>query len=843
MRSSPIGLEDAFAQARPRATLEESTALAELEERLFARTDDRPRLSRYHLQQVLGAGAMAVVYAAHDPELDRPVAVKLMQWRPTCPEMERQQLLVEAQLLARISHPHVVSVYDVGQYRPEDLPDTVHEDIAAEGFYVVMERVYGVDLGEWLARERPSLRTILEVFTAAGRGLSYAHSQGVVHRDFKPSNVLIGDDGTVKVVDFGLALSIRSRMMQEATREDVAGGDDETTAVVGTPAYMAPEQQLGRLVDHRADQFSFCATLAEALYGQRLFQGHDFDDLLSAKTSRHRVVRQPVKIPRYLRRAIDRGLHPDPARRFPSMDALLEAIAPRRRHKAIWGVVPAVAAAGVAGWLSLSSGTEALDECSRDGAEALSDAWDSSRRKVLTAAFVEASPARGAEIARRAASGLDDYAERWDNARSQTCRDTPADSRERTLRLSCLEHQRVSLEALVGAFVDADAAAVGNALRAIAELDAPSDCAEIDPDDGALDPRRKAFDKAMARARALQLAARYGEAMAQAELAQREAEAMEDPALVAEAKVRRGYILDRTAQPDEAYALLEEAYFEADRAGAPLVAARAATLLVSSFAGVSQALERAKTWARHARAQLTRHGGDRDTEEVLEGNLGIAYAMAQRNGEALQHFQRALQMRELETPDGDWRTAAYLDNIGLVHLATDDLDAAEAAHRKAYELLVRDFGPDDKKVALVLNNLGQVTRRRGDAEAARRHSEEALSLVTGGADRYPHVEVASRVNLGQALIDLGRTEEALAHLEEALALLDGIVPPTHPTVFDVRAITAEAYHAAGRLDDARAELQSLLEDMAAAGRQEDSTAEMAAKTLEAVMADLMRDAG
>ena len=839
MRSSRTGLEDAFAQARPRSTLEESTALAELEARLFAKAEGRPRLSRYHLQQVLGAGAMAVVYAAHDPELDRPVAVKLMQWRPACPEMERQQLLVEAQLLARISHPHVVSVYDVGQYCPEDLPDNVHEDIASEGFYVVMERVYGVDLGEWLTRERPSLSRILEVFTAAGRGLSYAHSQGVVHRDFKPSNVLIGDDGTVKVVDFGLALSIRSRMMAEATREDVPGLDDETTAVVGTPAYMAPEQQLGRLVDHRADQFSFCASLAEALYGQRVFQGRSFDDLLSAKTSRHRVVRQPVRIPRYLRRAIDRGLHPDPAKRFTSMDALLEAIAPRRRTKAVWAVaIPAVLAVGATAAWALLPGAETGEACTEDGAEALTEAWDSSRRKVLTAAFVEASPGRGAEIARRTATGLDGYAKQWGQAHAETCRDTPADSAERALRLSCLEQQRVSLEALVGAFVDADAAAVGNALRAIAELDAPADCAEIDPADTTHDPRRKAFDKAMARARALQLAVRYSEALAQAELAQREAEAMEDPALVAEAKVRRGYILDRTARPEDADALLEEAYFEADRAGAPLVAARAATLMVSSFSGVSQQLERAKTWARHARAQLTRNGGDRDTEEVLEGNLGIAYAMAQRHSEALQHFQRALQMRELETPEGDWRTAAYLDNIGLVHLATDDLDAAEAAHRKAYELLVRDFGPDDKKVALVLNNLGQVTRRRGDAEAARRHSEEALALVTGGADRYPHVEVASRVNLGQALIDLGRTEEALAHLEEALALLDGIVPATHPTVFDVRAITAEAYHAAGRLDDARAELQSLLEDMAAAGRQHDSTAKMAAETLEAVMADL-----
>jgi len=814
--------------------------LAELEARLFAKAEGRPRLSRYHLQQMLGAGAMAVVYAAHDPELDRPVAVKLEQWQAACPEMERQQLLVEAQLLARISHPHVVSVYDVGQYSPEDLPDNVHQDIASEGFYVVMERVYGVDLGEWLIRERPSLSRILEVFTAAGRGLSYAHSQGVVHRDFKPSNVLIGDDGTVKVVDFGLALSIRSRMMAEATREDIAGLDDVTTAVVGTPAYMAPEQQLGRLVDHRADQFSFCASLAEALYGQRVFQGRSFDDLLSAKTSRHRVLRQPVRIPRYLRRAIDRGLHPDPAKRFTSMGALLEAIAPRRRTKATWAIaIPAVLAVGAAGaWIALTPAAETGTECTEDGAEALAEAWDGSRRKVLTAAFVEASPGRGSEIARRTAKGLDDYAARWAEAQVQTCRDAPEDKDERDLRLSCLEQQRVSLEALVGAFVDADAAAVGNALRAVAELDAPAECAEIDVDGTAHDPRRKAFDKAMARARALQLAVRYSEALAQAELAQREAEAMEDPALVAEAKVRRGYILDRTARPEDADALLEEAYFEADRAGAPLVAARAATLMVSSFSGVSQQLERAKTWARHARAQLTRNGGDRDTEEVLEGNLGIAYAMAQRHSEALQHFQRALQMRELETPDGDWRTAAYLDNIGLVHLATDNLDAAEAAHRKAYELLVRDFGPDDKKVALVLNNLGQVTRRRGDADAARRHSEEALALVTGGADRYPHVEVASRVNLGQALIDLGRTEEALAHLEEALALLDGIVPATHPTVFDVRAITAEAYHAAGRLDDARAEAQSLIEDMAAAGRQDDSTAKMATETLEAVTADL-----
>ncbi|MBZ0233993.1 MAG: serine/threonine protein kinase, partial [Deltaproteobacteria bacterium] len=242
-------------------------------------------VGRYRVTRLLGAGGMGVVYAAHDPELGRDVAVKVLHpLLAEDPAAARAFLLAEARAMARLRHPNVVAVYDAGAF--------------GDQVYVAMELIAGQTLRDWLAVARP-WRQVLDVMRAAGRGLAAAHAAGLVHRDFKPENVLIGGSGEVCVSDFGIALHAGT-------------GDGE---LAGTPMYMAPEQRAGAWIDARADQYAFALVLCEALTGLRPDQSFD-------------VIRPPRDraFPSWLRRACARALSPSPEARFPSMDALLDRL-------------------------------------------------------------------------------------------------------------------------------------------------------------------------------------------------------------------------------------------------------------------------------------------------------------------------------------------------------------------------------------------------------------------------------------------------------------------------------------------------------------------------------------
>lgn len=278
------------------------------------------RIGRYVIDRVLGQGGMGAVYLAHDPELDRRVAIKLLHPAMSINPDNRARLLREAQAMARVHHPHVVTVHDVVTWEGQ--------------LFVAMEYVEGTTLREWI-RSRRSLHQILEMFRKAGEGLAAAHAAGLIHRDFKPGNVLIGVDGKVQVSDFGLARSADAAP-EAATPEPVSGSQsaallkqDLTQAglVMGTLGYMAPEQMLINPIDARCDQFSFCVTLYEALYGVRPFKGKDSTALVQAIYDH--ALQPPVsrmRVPPWVHEAILRGLSPSPEDRFPSMEALLEAL-------------------------------------------------------------------------------------------------------------------------------------------------------------------------------------------------------------------------------------------------------------------------------------------------------------------------------------------------------------------------------------------------------------------------------------------------------------------------------------------------------------------------------------
>ncbi len=373
--------------------IEEHRALAQIEQRMFARVRDPVRLSRYLLLRPLGSGGTGVVYDGYDPELARRVAVKVLRaGRKNLESVARARarFVREAQSIARLSHSNVIAVHDVGTYAPEDLTREAREGLEHGlgddvGVFIVMELVDGHDLSTWLERERHSWRDVLPVFIAAGQGLEAAHAAGIVHRDFKPGNVLVGEDGRVKVVDFGLALTYGGSVSDPPTGEhgtppsvpselaslsSSSTGDDDrhldkltrTGTLLGTPAYMAPEQHRGEPADQKADQFAFCASLYRGLYGRHAFAGRRVESLFASKIEGK--VRPPPadsRVPAWLHRVVLRGLATHPSGRFGSMEELLRALrsdpAKRWRRWARWAAVPlTVGAVGYAGYLATRPG-------------------------------------------------------------------------------------------------------------------------------------------------------------------------------------------------------------------------------------------------------------------------------------------------------------------------------------------------------------------------------------------------------------------------------------------------------------------------------------------------------
>ncbi|MEO6771745.1 MAG: serine/threonine-protein kinase [Kofleriaceae bacterium] len=287
---------------------------------------------RYLLDDKLGAGAMGVVWRAHDPKLGRMVALKLLhRYDPAL--MDR--LVREARSMAQVSHPNVVGVFDVGE---------------TEGAaFIAMELVTGRSLRTWQTDQNRTISELVTAYVAAGRGLSAAHGAGIVHRDFKADNVLVGDDARIRVTDFGLAAAKPS---ESGTRHSI--DDVNLTAagsVLGTPAYMAPEQFTGGHVDPRTDQFNFCVSLYEALYGERPFVGTSYDELAeNVIEGRLRPPPHGSQVSGGLRAILARGLAPKPADRFPSMDHLLVELARDRARpwrRTGWVALAVAAALGV----------------------------------------------------------------------------------------------------------------------------------------------------------------------------------------------------------------------------------------------------------------------------------------------------------------------------------------------------------------------------------------------------------------------------------------------------------------------------------------------------------------
>ncbi len=411
-------------------------------------------IGRFTLVGALGAGGMGVVLEAHDPDLDRRVAIKLLRnARAVDPEgTGRARLQREAQAMARVAHPNVVAVYEVGSFDAQT--------------FIAMELVPGTTLRAWLRTPRP-WREIVAMFVAAGRGLAAAHAAGLVHRDFKPENVLVGHDRRPRVSDFGLV-------------SDARLGDDGACA--GTPAYMSPEHWHGTGVDARSDQFSFCVALWEALWLRRPFGHEDPRAAVLAGTIAPPLALRGVPAP--ILAALTRGLARDPAARWPSMPALLDELerraAPRRWP--MFALATVVAAGAGAGLYATTAGGAAPDVCAR-AADGLAATWRPEVRAHLRASLAAVNPRYAVGVADRVAAHLDGYATAWSQMAIGSCEATHVRQQQSPelldRRTACLEARRGELGALVAQLAtNPDGTTLDAALRASYALAPITGCAE-----------------------------------------------------------------------------------------------------------------------------------------------------------------------------------------------------------------------------------------------------------------------------------------------------------------------------------------------------------------------------
>jgi eukaryotic-like serine/threonine-protein kinase len=472
-------------------------------------------VGRYVVLDRLGAGGMGVVYAAYDPELDRRVALKLLRPDRFGGEAGRPRLLREAQALARLTHPNVVAVHDAGTF--------------GDRVFVAMELVEGETLRQWLGAGPRPWREVLDRFLPAGRGLAAAHAAGLVHRDFKPENVLLGQDGRVLVVDFGLAKALADAV-EEPPGEVAESGDvaplTEWGVVLGTPAYMAPEQLRGIAADARSDQFSFCVALYEALYGERPFG--EGCVVKEAPTG--------TRVPGWLRAVVLRGLKASPAERYPAMDGLLHDLesdpeAVRRRWLAAAAIV--ILGGGIFGGLGyfqarraqLCGGTE----------EKLAGVWNPERKRAVRAAFLATRLPFAEDAWTAVERGLDGYLRSWAAMRRGACEATRVRGEQSAelldRRMLCLDQRLSQVDSLAGLLARVDARTVQRWPRLLDGLDGLAECGNAVtllgrtplPRDAASRARIQRVQSRLAQSRALQSAGKIQPALALAVAVDREA--------------------------------------------------------------------------------------------------------------------------------------------------------------------------------------------------------------------------------------------------------------------------------------------------------------------------------
>jgi len=747
------------------------------------------KLGRYELQRWIGAGAMGMVYQAHDPQLARSVAIKILSPRfESGQRSARARFLAEAQAMATLSHPNVIAVHDVGE---------------ADGFaFFAMELVEGTTLRAWM-REDHTTAEILEVFVAAGRGLACAHERGLVHRDFKPDNVLVGDDGRVFVIDFGLArFSSRDLAMTlEAMSPD---GDDwvatKTGAVVGTPAYMAPEQLDGRTAEPRSDQFAFCVALFEALVGERPFSGQTLAALRQSIEQHTPRWLGGGRVPRTVRRAIERGLSPSREARFESMEALVARIAPTGRRRWVAASIGTLVAVSWVGIYVAAQGYES-SRC-RDSAEALQGVWDDTLRAELTAAL------GAGETSQWMVEELDRYTTEWSGQRRQVCEATggwrqapPADARA---QLMCLARARGKLRATVEVALETPKAAVERAAMLLAGLDSLQTCLDSPPVPEERTAEQtdaiEALREQVRRAEALLAADRRDEAYELTREVARQAQALGAPRLEAEAYLCQHSVLyqmsDYEAASELGTRIVTLALGAQDLSGASMAAAQQ----VCAAVGLDH-LEAADAYVAMAEGLL--EAGSRPRDPAALALCRGTLASARGDGaEAVQRFREAARHSEQQHGAAHPLTAYRWSLVAQQQRRLGQSAEAEAGLRSALEALENTLGPDHSLTTRVRDGLAASLLDSGRAAEALPHVEHVVDLWTRTEEGAAQPESLARLRLAVVYAGLGRFEDSVTQMERAVVLAEEGFGPTHPKTLGMKTSLAGRLATVERYDEA-----------------------------------------
>jgi tRNA A-37 threonylcarbamoyl transferase component Bud32/tetratricopeptide (TPR) repeat protein len=701
-------------------------------------------VGRYRLLQLVGRGGMGEVYAAHDPELDRRIAIKIMRADTLPNDVEAQRMMREAQAIAKLSHPNLVTVYDVG----------------TEGHrvFVAMELIEGDTVAAWLDRKRRSRDEILRVFIAAGRGLAAAHRAGIIHRDFKPHNVMVAADGAVRVMDFGLAALRQTLHGPKAQRITRIG------SILGTPLYMSPEQLCGQSVDPRADQFGFCVALYEALYGERPFGGDNFAELRAAVLEgRPRPAPLSSRVPARLRAILLRGLSVVPGRRHPDMETLLKALEQFTVRRLGLARILAIGAAagGLAFGLAfgtvwqLRGGTRVSSRCAGPPAK-LAAAWptaaDAPRRAEIRAAFLAAGNVPDArERFERASQSLDNYANAWTGSYRQYCEaaDTgDADAREAAaLRMGCLDQRAVRLGALAESFAHADAKIVRKSVAATLALPALDSCADARtlknialPSDPALRELVQSLRDRLATLWATAASGHDWQALKPMGALIDEVRAVGHDPLLAEALIVYARIRS-PFDPEGAETVYEEAFKRGEAIHNDELAAEAAIQLITITGAVSHHFDTGERWARVADTTIERGVPLRMRGSFLN-NRGTLFAAK-----------------------GAWR------------LAEADFTAAVAIRRQA-------LGAAHPDLAASLINQARAVLVLDDPKRALEIANKAFAITAAFFPAESYEVGAARLVRGQSLIALNRMGEAGAEMQAVLETFERALGRDHPFLAD-----------------------------------------------------------
>jgi len=729
---------------------------------------------RYRIAHRIGSGGMGTVYAAFDPTLDRTVALKVLHDKVEDVDAE-QRLLREAQAMARLNHPNVVAVHDAGMKdgRP----------------YVAMEFVEGCDLQTWLRREKGGSREIVDLFVAAGDGLAAAHAAGLIHRDFKPGNVMVGNDGRVRVTDFGLARAAEAGDWTAPGKSPgspappAAGAKSPTPletpltqngTVLGTPAYMAPEQVFEGRADHRSDQYAFCVSLYVALFGKHpLGEYSDFPEFV-ARLETDDVSPPPVghQVPARIVSAIMRGLSRSPEERFPDMDALLGILrfdpAQRRKRWLLAGAGLAAVAAivGVVGYTAYR-----WELCGAGESQAAA-VWNDDRRAQLEEHLASVAQGLGSEAVAAVASRLDDYTARWAAVHREACVATRirGEHSEALLdrQMACLRRRLSETDHLLALLAAGGRNIATNALDAVVGLDVPEVCANSTalverlplPEDEATRSALTELEDRLAAANAERLAGDYETALERVTELAPLARELGYPPTLADVLILKGFVEAELGRAEDAEHTLREAFGVAEQGRDDRLGAVAASNLMWVTGYLQGRFEEADRWSDLASAKIERLGGDDVTAADFADTRASVLIRAGRAREAIELQKHALELQSRISGPESLDVAMAMATMGHALSSVGDYKEAVEYYEKSLALKEPLVGPGHPTVGFTAASLAQAYAGLGEYEQAADVSRRSLAIlekVFGGDD--PQLAISLN-NLAYSLEGLQQFDEA-----------------------------------------------------------------------------------